>query len=89
MSNIELKNLTGCNPSLMTACVLASDEHDAKTKIVKAVRSFVEDSILPSVKDNNFLWVNLLTCRKYFYYASNECEIPIGDLDDYYQSSMG
>ena len=83
----ELKSLTGFNPSLMVAYVSAAEKEYVNQIVTRKVRSFI-DSIVPTLKEDNFFWVNeiLPVCQKFFYYATNECDIPIRDLDEYLTS---
>ena len=77
----ELKVLTGFNQSLMVAYVSAEN---IKQVMMSKVRSFF-DSIVPTLRSDNLFWVNenLPICRKFFYYAINEIDIPICYMDEY------
>ena len=87
ISNSELKNLTGFNPSLMVAYVNAQEKANVTEVIMSEVNSFV-NSIVPTLKDDCIYWVrkNLPICNKFLNYAANECDIPICDLDEYITS---
>ena len=81
---IELKGLTGFNQSLMASYVHANKKSDLKQLVMSEVNSFI-NSVVPTLRDDNYFWVkeNLPICLKFFYYATNEFEIPIRDMDGY------
>ena len=83
----KLKDLTGFNQSLMVAYVKAKKMSDMNKVIMNKVRICI-NSTVPTFRDEKIFWVNenLRICQKFFYYATNEFDIPICYLKEYVSS---
>ena len=88
ITNSELKNLTGFNPSLMAVYVRTKEKKYVNQHVLSEVRTFIDSIVPTTLKDDNFYWVrkNLPISKNFFYYATNECDIPKSDLDEYLTS---